>query len=170
MVAVIAEGLTQIQPDFAEKYNAQTQTIQAELEQIDQWIQQQISTIPPNQRKLVMSHNALGYYVQHYNLEFQGALSGISTDESPSAGMVADLVKEIKQTQVPTIFPETSVNPQLIETVAREANVQLSPRELYTDSLGSEGSEGDSYQKMLIANTITIVEGLGGQYAAFNPK
>ena len=170
MVAVIAEGLTQIQPNFGGKYNAQTQTIQAELEQIDEWIKQQIATIPPNQRKLVTTHDALGYYVQAYNFEFDSVLSGFSTDESPSARMVADLVKEIKQTQVPTIFAETSVNSQILETVAREANVQLSPRVLYTDSLGGKGTEGDSYQKMLIANTITIVEGLGGQYTAFNPS
>ncbi len=170
MVAVIAEGLTQIQPDLGEKYNSQTQAIQTELGQIDEWIKQQIATIPADKKKLVTTHDSLGYYVQAYNFEFDSVLSGFSSDESPSAGMVADLVKEIKQTQVPTIFAETSVNSQVLETVAREANVQLSPRELYTDSLGGKGTEGDSYQKMLIANTITIVEGLGGQYTAFNPS
>ena len=170
MVAVIAKGLTQIQPDLEEKYQSQTQKIQSELGQIDEWIKQQISTIPPDKKKLITTHDALGYYVQAYNFEFDSVLSGFSSDESPSAGMVADLVKEIKQTQVPTIFAETSVNSQILETVAREANVQLSPRELYTDSLGGKGTEGDSYQKMLIANTITIVEGLGGQYTAFNPS
>lgn len=170
MVAVIAEGLTQVQPKLAEKYSIQSQGIQEELGQIDEWIRQQIATIPPNQRKLVTTHDALGYYVEGYNLEFRGALSGISTDESPSAGNVANLVKEIKETQVPTIFAETSVNPQLIETVAREANVKLSPQELYADSLGEKGTEGDSYQKMLIANTRAIVEGLGGQYTPFNSR
>lgn len=168
MVAVIAEGLTEVQPELAEKYSIQSKAIQEELGQIDEWIRQQIATIPPNQRKLVTTHDALGYYVEGYNLEFQGALSGVSTDESPSAGNVANLVKEIKETQVPTIFAETSVNPQLIETVAREANVKLSPQELYADSLGEKGTEGDSYQKMLIANTRAIVEGLGGEYTPFN--
>ncbi len=170
MVAVIAEGLTQIQPDLREKYQSQTQTVQTELGQIDEWIKQQINTIPADKKKLVTTHDALGYYVQAYNIEFQGALSGFSTDESPSAGTVANLVKEIKESQVPTIFAETSVNPKLIETVAREANVQLSSRELYADNLGGKGTEGDTYQKMLIANTRTIVEGLGGQYTAFNPS
>lgn len=168
MVAVIAEGLTQIQPDLEKKYNSKSQTIQAELGQIDEWIKQQVATIPAHKKKLVTTHDSLGYYVQAYNFEFDSVLSGFSSDESPSAGMVTDLVKEIKQTQVPTIFAETSVNSQILETVAREANVQLSPQELYTDSLGRKGTEGDSYQKMLIANTVTIVEGLEGQYTAFN--
>ena len=170
MVAVIAEGLTQIQPDLKEQYNTQSQTIQAELEQIDQWIKQQVATIPADKKKLVTTHDALGYYLEAYNFEFDSVLSGFGTEESPSAGMVADLVKEIKESQVPTIFAEISVNSQILETVAREANVQLSPRELYTDSLGGKGTEGDSYQKMLIANTITIVKGLGGQYTTFSSK
>ena len=170
MVAVIAEGLTQIQPDLKEQYNTQSQTIQAELEQIDQWIKQQVATIPANKKKLVTTHDALGYYLEAYNFEFDSVLSGFGTEESPSAGMVADLVKEIKESQVPTIFAEISVNSQILETVAREANVQLSPKSLYTDSLGGKGTEGDSYQKMLIANTITIVKGLGGEYTAFSSQ
>ncbi len=168
MVAVIAEGLTQVQPDLEEEYQARTQTIQSELGEIDQWIQQQITTIPANQKKIITTHDAFGYYIEAYNFDFDSVLSSFSTEESPSAGTVASLVKEIRESQVPTIFAEASVNSQVLETVAREANVQLSPRELYTDSLGAEGTPGDSYQKMLIANTKTIVEGLGGQYTALN--
>ncbi|MDY6806881.1 MAG: zinc ABC transporter substrate-binding protein, partial [Cyanobacteriota bacterium] len=67
-------------------------------------------------------------------------------------------------TGVPAIFAETTINPQLIRTVAEEAGVELAPRELYSDSIGATGSEGDSYIKMLISNTRTIVEALGGEY------
>ncbi|MGB8701571.1 MAG: metal ABC transporter substrate-binding protein, partial [Thermosynechococcaceae cyanobacterium] len=60
--------------------------------------------------------------------------------------------------------------PKLIETVAKEANVKLSKQELFADGLGEAGSEGDTYPKMLMANTKAIIEGLGGQYIAFQPK
>lgn len=168
MVGVIAEGLTQLQPNLGEKYQTRSNDIKTELGKIDQWIGVQIATIPPEKRKLVTTHDALGYYVATYGIDFQGALSGLSTEESPSAGTVGNLVKDIKKTQVPTIFAESSVNPKLIETVAKEANVQVSPQELYADGLGEKGTEGESYQKMLISNTKAIVEGLGGQYTAFN--
>ncbi|WP_332948979.1 MULTISPECIES: hypothetical protein [unclassified Microcoleus] len=51
----------------------------------------------------------------------------------------------------------------------KEARAKVSPRELFADGLGEPGSEGDTYQKMLVANTRTIVEGLGGKYSAFKP-
>jgi manganese/iron transport system substrate-binding protein len=168
MIEAITQGLTQLQPNLAEKYQTRSNDIKTELGKIDQWIGVQIATIPPEKRKLVTTHDALGYYVTAYDIDFQGALSGLSTEESPSAGTVGNLVKEIKTTQVPTIFAESSVNPKLIETVAKEANVQVSPQELYADGLGEKGTEGESYQKMLISNTKAIVEGLGGQYTPFN--
>ncbi|WP_017292964.1 metal ABC transporter solute-binding protein, Zn/Mn family [Geminocystis herdmanii] len=168
MIEVITQGLSQLQPDLAEKYQTRSNDIKTELGKIDQWIGVQIATIPPEKRKLVTTHDALGYYVTAYGIDFQGALSGLSTEESPSANTVANLVKDIKKTQVPTIFAESSVNPKLIETVAKEANVQVSTQELYADGLGEKGTEGESYQKMLISNTKAIVEGLGGQYTAFN--
>jgi len=82
---------------------------------------------------------------------------------------VAQLVREIKASGVPTIFAETTINPKLIEAVAKEAKVKVSPRELFADGLGEPGSEGDTYEKMMIANTRTIVEGLGGKYTPFKP-
>ncbi|WP_052537460.1 metal ABC transporter solute-binding protein, Zn/Mn family [Gloeocapsa sp. PCC 73106] len=167
MVKVIAQELETLLPRQALLYQQNAQSIITELAEIDTWIAQQIATIPPEQRKLVTTHDALGYYVNAYGLEFEGALSGLSTDESPTAARVTELVRNIQATQVPTIFAETSVNPQLIETVAREAKVTVSERELYTDGLGEEGTDGDTYQKMLIANTRTIVEGLGGTYTPF---
>lgn len=79
-------------------------------------------------------------------------------------------MKDIKKASVPTIFAETTINPKLITAVAKNANVKVCERELYADGLGEKGSEGETYQKMLIANTQSIVEGLGGKYTPFPAK
>ncbi|MDY7024263.1 MAG: metal ABC transporter substrate-binding protein, partial [Cyanobacteriota bacterium] len=55
-------------------------------------------------------------------------------------------------------------------TVAQEAGVQLAPNELYSDSIGAPGSPGESYIKMLVSNTQTIVNALGGKVTAFEPQ
>ncbi|CDN09848.1 MAG: zinc ABC transporter substrate-binding protein [Richelia sp.] len=170
MVKVIRSNLESKSPENAELYANNAQKITQELQQIDSWIDNQINTIPAQQRKLVTTHDALGYYVQGYGLKFAGALGGLSADEQPTVAKVGQLVKVIKQKNVPTIFAENYQNPKLIERVAQEANVKISQRKLYTDSLGESGSGADTYQKMLIANTQTIVEGLGGKYTGFTRK
>jgi manganese/iron transport system substrate-binding protein len=79
------------------------------------------------------------------------------------------LVNNIRQTRAPSIFISNAVNPQLAQSVAKQANVIISERSLFTNNLGAKGTEADTYQKMMIANTRTIVEGLGGTYLIFRP-
>ncbi|MGV0026910.1 metal ABC transporter substrate-binding protein [Phormidesmis priestleyi] len=76
-------------------------------------------------------------------------------------------LKSIRDAGVPVIFAETTINPALIEAVAKEAKVKVSDRELFSDGIGEPGTEGDTYPKMLIANTKSIVQGLGGRFTAF---
>lgn len=170
MVKVMQANLTQAAPENTNLYTQNAQALSAELTQIDSWIKSQIATIPSNSRKLVTTHDALAYYSAAYNIPVAGALQGFSTEEKPTAARVRELTEEIKAERVPTIFAEVASNSQLIETVAKEANVKLSERELFVDGLGVAGSEGDTYPKMLIANTKAIALGLGGQYTAFAPK
>lgn len=170
MAEVINKSLAQLQPNQASLYMANTKKLTTELTQLDSWIKSEIATIPAAQRKLVTTHNAFGYYSKAYGIPLEGALQGVSTEEKATPARVKDLVKSIKGTNVTTIFPEATVNSKLIQAVAREANVKVSNRELFADGLGEKGSEGDTYQKMLIANTKTIVDGLGGKYTPFQPK
>ncbi len=170
MIAQIEQNLSKAVPANAALYAKNAQTLTAQVTEIDGWIRSTIATIPQPSRKLVTTHDALGYYSKAYNIPVEGALQGISTDEKPTANRVKDLVKTIQDTKVPTIFAETAINPDLIQTVARESNVKISDREIFADGLGEPGSEGDTYAKMLVANTKTIVEGLGGKFTPFALK
>lgn len=167
MVEAIRDALIELSPSDREVFEENAKQLQASLQRLDVWIGEQIATIPPENRKLVTTHDAFEYYARAYGLEVAGTLIGMSTEEQPSAQTVKTLSDDIKAAGIPAIFAETTINPTLIETVAREAEVKLSDRQLYSDSIGVAGSEGDSYLKMLAANTRTIVEALGGQYIAF---
>ncbi|MBF2019035.1 MAG: zinc ABC transporter substrate-binding protein [Hydrococcus sp. C42_A2020_068] len=167
MAGVIQANLAQLAPANAELYAKNARALKEELTQIDSWIKSQIATIPKTNRKIVTTHDAMGYYAAAYGIPVEGAIQGISTEEKPTATRVKELVDSVEATKVPTIFAEIVVNPKLIKTVAKEANVKLSDRELFSDSLGEPGSQGDTYPKMLIANTQTIVEGLGGKFTPF---
>jgi len=166
----ISNSLSSLRPDQASTYAKNTAQLVGELEQIDVWIKAQIATIPQDSRKLVTTHDALGYYAKAYDIPVEGALNGISTEEQPTPTRVKELVDVIKTSKVPTIFAEVSINPKLIAAIAKEANVKVAERELYADGLGVKGSEAETYAGMLIANTRTIVEGLGGRYSPFRLK
>lgn len=167
MVAAIRDALIELTPQERDRFTQNAATFTKQLEQLDRWIQAQIQTIPSANRKLVTTHDAFQYYGKAYNLAIAGTLIGISTEEQPSAQTVQKLVESIRSIKIPAIFAETTINPALIQTVAQEAGVKLASRELYSDSIGAPGSEADSYIKMMVANTTTIVEALGGQVKPF---
>ena len=169
MVNAIRDALIELSPEDKEQFTENAARLTAELKQLDSWIGQQIQTIPAERRKLVTTHDAFQYYSRAYGLSIVGTLIGISTEEQPSARTVQRLVEAVKAAGVPAVFAETTINPALIKTVAEEAGVKLAPRQLYSDSIGAPGSDGDSYIKMMEANTRTIVEALGGKYTPFQP-
>jgi len=170
MAEAIATRLKQVAPENAETYEQNLQTVKQRLQQLDAWIKTQIATIPAGQRKLVTTHEALGYYANAYGIPVEGALQGVTTEEKPTAARLRELVDELRAAKVPTIFAEQTVNPRLIETVAKEAKVQVSTQRLFADGLGEPGSGADTYERMLIANTQAITEGLGGKFSPFQPK
>ncbi|MEA5568191.1 metal ABC transporter substrate-binding protein [Anabaena sp. UHCC 0399] len=170
MVKAIRDGLIELSPEDKDKFTQNAAQLTEELKQLHSWINQQIQTIPPQNRQLVTTHDAFQYYGRAYGIAIAGTLIGISTEEQPSAQTVQRLVESIKKIGVPAIFAETTINPALITTVSQEAGVKLAPNELYSDSIGAKGSDGDSYIKMMEANTRTIVEALGGKYTPFQLK
>jgi manganese/iron transport system substrate-binding protein len=167
MVNAIRDALIELSPEDRAIFIENAAQFAKELQALNAWIQQQIQTIPPEKRKLITTHDAFQYYANSYGLEIAGTLIGISTEEKPSAQTVRKLVDAIKKMNVPAIFAETTINPALIKTVAEEAGIKIAPNELYSDSLGAEGSSGETYIKMMEANTRTIVEALGGKYTPF---
>lgn len=170
MVETIREQLTKVAPENFNLYAGNAHQLTGELKQVDVWIKQQLDTIPVKQRKLVTTHDALNYYANAYGLKIEGALQGVSTDEKPTAARVKELVTEVKDAGVPTIFAETTGNDLIIATVAKEAGVKVADRGLFVDGLGKPGSKGDTYMGMLTANTCTIAEGLGGKCSPFKAK
>lgn len=167
MVKAIRDRLIELSPEDKAEFTENAAQYIEQLKQLDRWIIQQMQTIPADQRQLVTTHDAFQYYARAYGLEVTGTLIGISTEEQPSAQRVKNLSNAVKESKVPAIFAETTINPALIKTVAREAKVKLAERELYSDSIGAPNSDANSYIGMLVVNTRTIVTALGGNYTKF---
>ncbi len=165
MVEAIRDELIELAPEHEALFTQNAAAYIAELNQLHRWIEAQTATIPPSQRQLVTTHDAFQYYANAYGLTVAGTLIGLSTEEQPSARTVQQLVESIKALGVPAIFAETTINPDLMTTVAAEAGVALADAKLYSDSLGPAGSDGDTYLKMMVANTRAITENLGGKIA-----
>lgn len=146
MVKNIEAALSKADALNAEAYKANAAAYIARLEALDQEVADAIAALPEANRKIVTSHDALGYFGARYGVEIVGeVIDSLSTEAGePSAQEIVKLVEAIKSQDVKAIFPESVTNPKLVERVAQEAGVVVGG-ELYTDALGKPGSAGGTY-------------------------
>ena len=161
MVQNVAEGLSKADPEDATYFDANAKAYVKELEALDAGVVEQVAALPAERRKLVTTHDALGYFARRYGFKVLGSgLNSLSTESGdPSAKELSEMIKRIKESGVPTIFLENIQNSKLMEQISSEAHVKIG-RPLFTDALGKPGSEGDTYLKLVRYNVKAIVEGL----------
>jgi ABC-type Zn uptake system ZnuABC Zn-binding protein ZnuA len=161
ITATVRDALVAADPANAATYEANAAAYTTQLQDLDQWVRDEVAKLSEDRRKLVTSHDTFGYFARAYGFEVIGtAIGSVSTESGdPSAQDIAELVAQIEETGVPAIFAENVSNPDLIDAIASEAGVTVGPA-LYTDALGEPGSDGDTYVKLMTYNVTSIVTAL----------
>jgi ABC-type Zn uptake system ZnuABC Zn-binding protein ZnuA len=169
-VSAIERALAKVDPSGRARYRRNARAYARQLRRLDRGVAACIERIPPRQRRLVTTHDALGYFADRYGIEVVGAvLPSLSTAAQPSAGDTERLVDQIVRQNVEAIFPESSVDPKLERAIARETGAEVG-RPLWADTLGPEGSGGETYVESIQSNTATLVDGLTGGSVRCRPR
>jgi zinc/manganese transport system substrate-binding protein len=159
-VETIRAELTKADPRGRATFARNAERMVRTLESLDRQIAACVERVPPSKRKIVTTHDALGYFARRYGLEVVGAvIPSLSTQAQASAGDVQRLVEQIRREGVEAIFPESSVNPDIERAIAREAGASIGDS-LYADSLGAKGSPGETYTGALAADAAALVRGM----------
>jgi ABC-type Zn uptake system ZnuABC Zn-binding protein ZnuA len=168
-VAAVRDELTRLDPAGAAGYEARARAYTQRLRSLDAAVGRCMDQVPAAARKLVTTHDALGYFARRYGIEVVGAvIPSLSTQAQPSAGDVADLVDTIRRERVQAIFAESSVHPKVERAIARETGARVG-RPLWADALGPAGSSGATYLGSLAANAAALVEGFSGGKQSCTP-
>jgi zinc/manganese transport system substrate-binding protein len=161
-VEAIRDALVDADPDGRRAYERNARAYIAELRALDDEIERCMQGVPPDKRKLVTTHDALGYFAGRYDVEVIGAvIPSLSTQAQPSAKDVDALVEQIEDEGVEAIFPEAAVSQRLERSISRESGAEVGG-ELWTDSLGDEGSGAETYVDAMRANANALAEGMSG--------
>jgi ABC-type Zn uptake system ZnuABC Zn-binding protein ZnuA len=161
-IPVIRDALVAADPGQKAAITANAAAYLARVRTLDAGIARCFAQVPVAQRKLVTSHDAFNYFTKRYDIDVVGAvIPSQTTQAQPSAKSIAQLVDLVRQLHVKAIFPESSINPKLAQALAKETGAR-SDLELYGDTLGPKGSDGDTYLKMEQANADAMVEGFTG--------
>lgn len=154
----IKDALVQLDPDNKEVYEFNYGVYRKQLEDLDLYIQTEIQKIPEQHRILITSHDAFQYYGKRYGIQLESVL-GISTESEAQTSDIIRLNRVIRENKVPAIFIESTINPKLLEQLAKDNHVKIGGQ-LYADSIGEKDSPASSYLDMLKYNTDVIVKAL----------
>jgi zinc/manganese transport system substrate-binding protein len=159
--ALIADQLVQEIPDLdTPVFEDRVDAYLAELDALDAEVEGLLAPIPVERRVLVTNHEVFGYFADRYDFEVLGAvIPGGSTLAEPSAADLADLAALIAQRDVPAIFADTSSPTRLADALAAEG-LDVEVVEVYSESLGEPGSDGDTYLDMVRTNAERIAAAL----------
>jgi len=105
---------------------------------------------------LVTSHNAFGYLAERYGLTQRG-ITGLTPEDEPSPGALADVADFVAAHHVRTIYYETLASPAVAETLARETGAKtavLDPLEGLDDA-----SAGTDYLEVMRLNLVSLRDG-----------
>ena len=147
--------------DGSGEWMASAQAYADQLTALDEEIREILSVIPSERRKLITNHDAFGYFAQRYGLEILATvIPSTSTLAEPGSAHLAGLVEIITVQGIPAIFVENIVSSDIAESLAAEAGFEVRVVELYTGSLGEEGSGAETLIGMLRTNAQRIAEAL----------
>ena len=160
---VVMEAFSFYDPQNAPIYERNTESYLKELDLLQVYVRKKIALLQPERKVLITAHDAFNYFGRGYEFEVIG-LQGISTDSEASIADIKNLSKIITERKIPAVFVETSISPRYMRALrasveARGFDVQIGGS-LYSDSMGSPGTEEGTYIGMFKSNVDTMVRSL----------
>lgn len=162
-VKSVDRELAQADPRHQDDYHQRAQKYTAQLEDLDQYVREQIKSIPKERRVMVTAHDAFGYFGRAYDIEVVG-LQGISTASEYGLKDVRRIVNLLVDREIKAVFVESSVPKRSIQAVVegtkKKGHTIEIGGELFSDAMGKEGTKKGTYIGMVRHNVDTIVSAL----------
>ncbi len=154
-----ADALSRLDPGNETRYFQNASLYTTRLQALDDWIQDEIESIPAERRLLVTDHHMLDTFARRYNFDIVGTIvPGYSSEAEPSSRELARLEDTVRQAGARAIFVEDSINPQLARIVASDTGLELVM--LYIGSLSGPQGPASNYIELMRYNVQAIVQAL----------
>lgn len=160
MAENIRDALIATDPDHETEYRDNARGYIAKLESLAKEYGRKIDDIPEDRRIIVTSERAYQYLADRYDLQ-EGYIWAIDTEENGTPEQIKSLITFISDTEVPGLFVESNVDPRPMESVSKETGVPIAGT-LYSDEIGTAGSDADTYLAYLQHNIDVIHAVLAG--------
>lgn len=158
-VPLIATALERLDalPVDGDELQACAEECTAELEALSAEMDEQLSSLPDERRRLVTNHEALGYLDDRFDVEVIGTvIPSTSSLGEASVRDLDELAAEMQEQGVTRIFGEVTGSDDVADALAQRVGDDVEVVALFTESLGEDGSGANSYVEMMRSNAVLI--------------
>ena len=141
----IARKLTEIDPQHADRYQANLESLTTRLDQLDRELRE--ATAPVQARPFVVYHDAYGYFIRRYGLLQVGQVT-LSAHQQPGARHLRELRAQLMGGTVRCLFTEPQFQPAIVSNLIEGTHVRLAE----LDPIGSSLKAGpEAYFQLMNA-------------------
>jgi len=152
----IESKLVEFDPSNASDYEAAGKAYVTELKGLVSQVSELISTIPSQNRKLITTHESLGYLEAKFGLEVLSTIiPSVDSANEISPSQLVGVIDVIEDNNVKVIFIEAEAPSVYAETIVAETGIKA-VEGLWVETL----KEGQSYPEFLFEAVELIVENL----------
>lgn len=152
MLKDITNQMVRLYPEGESQFRANAEKFATELEKLD--IELQELLLPVRGKDLFLHHPSFNYFADRYGLFYVGSIEETPGKE-PSPKFIAELVENIKESQVKAIFSEPQLNGKTAQVIANEAGVKI-----FELSPEGEPKTSKKYSEILLNNSQIIRKAL----------
>lgn len=158
---VIADTLSDADPDNAAYYQANANAFGAEADLLADALRADQATVPHGNLKLLTYHDAYAYFARDFGWDVIGAVQP-KNFEDPTPQEVAGIIDQVRSTGVPTIFGSEVFPSSVLEEIGRATGARYEDTLRDDDLPGEPGDPEHSWLGLMRYDYMTMIEGLGG--------
>ena len=150
MAINICTGLTEKYPANKAAFEANLQTLLADIDALAQYAETQLSSL--SCRELITFHDGFSYLAEAFDLHILAAVEEESGSEA-SAAELKTLIQLVRDNRLPAVFTERSGSVSAADVIAAETGVKIYALDM--------AMSGDSWMAAMYQNINTLKEALG---------
>lgn len=153
----IRQALVKYDPANAESYNQNAKAYADKILALDAPLREKLNAVPASQRWLVTSEGAFSYLAHDYGFK-ELYLWPINADAQGTPQQIKNVIKKVREHQIPVVFSESTISDKPAKQVAKETKAKYGGV-LYVDSLSTQDGAVPTYIDLLNVTVSTIVKG-----------
>ena len=139
MKMIVSALVTSLSKDLGLNVSNQASILEKQLDDFNKEVENIVSVVPQDSRKLVTGHESMGYFAQSYGFKLIGVIvPSLSSQAQVSAADLTVLKKAIADNKVKAIFTEIGTSPAVARAIGNETGVRVI--ELATHTIPADGS------------------------------